>query len=252
MRRSLVILKTGSTFPDLTEKHGDFEDWVEAALGLPGESIHVVDAHEPDPLPDGAAVSAVVVTGAHDMVTDRAPWSETASAWLRDMVEWNVPTLGICYGHQLLAHALGGEVGYHPRGSEVGTVSITLLPAGHEDVLLGALPPTFPAYATHAQSVLQLPSRAVRLAESEFEPNHAFRIGDCAWGVQFHPEFSEPVIRHYIDRQRDMLAKQGEDADEILRTVEPSPTRKILEGFGRFVDRRSASAIRPGAHAPSD
>ena len=78
----------------------------------------------------GYALAAVVVTGAHDMVPEHALWSETASAWLRELVGRQVPTLGICYGHQLLAHALGGEVGYHPRGSEVGTVSVTLLPAG--------------------------------------------------------------------------------------------------------------------------
>jgi GMP synthase (glutamine-hydrolysing) len=251
MQRTLVILKTGSTFPDLVEQHGDFEDWVAEGLALANESVSVFDAQGPNPLPNPDALAAVVVTGAHDMVTEHALWSETASAWLRELVGRQVPTLGICYGHQLLAHALGGEVGYHPRGSEVGTVSVTLLPAGRKDALLGAMPRTFPAYATHAQSVLELPSGAVRLAESEFERNHAFRVGECVWGVQFHPEFSEPVIRHYVDRQRDLLAKQGQTAEQLIEAIEPSPAGRILQQFGQLFEKRFAPAKRSQAHTGS-
>jgi GMP synthase (glutamine-hydrolysing) len=248
MNRTLFVLKTGSTFPDLAEAHGDFDDWVVDGLGLTSESVSVFDAQGPDPFPDPDVVAAVVVTGAHDMVTEQAPWSETASAWLRDLVERQVPTLGICYGHQLLAHALGGEVGYHPQGSEVGTVSISLLPAGRKDTLLASLPPTFPAYATHAQSVLRLPSDAVRLAKSEFDPNHAFRVGDCAWGVQFHPEYSEAVIREYIDRQRELLAKQGQIAEQLIEEIEPSPAGRILQRFGQLFETRFSMAKQSQTH----
>jgi GMP synthase (glutamine-hydrolysing) len=96
------------------------------------------------------------------------------------------------------------------------------------------MPPTFPAYVTHAQTVLKLPPGAVRLAETDFEPNQAFRVGDDVWGVQFHPEFSEPVIRDYIERQRGRLAGEGRDADKILRAVGPSPAGRILKHFARL------------------
>ena len=235
MPRSVVILKTGSTFPDLARKYGDFEHWVENGLALTDGSTYVVDSRNADVLPDPRSVTATVITGSHDMVTEVSQGIESTSVWLRDLVAERVPILGICYGHQLLAHALGGEVGYHPQGLDVGTATVRCLPAGREDPLLSALPPTFPAYVTHAQSVLKLPPGAVRLAETEFEPNQAFRVGDLTWGVQFHPEFSAPVLRYYIAKQSERLADQGQDADQLIQAVLPSPAGRLLERFGELI-----------------
>jgi GMP synthase (glutamine-hydrolysing) len=72
------------------------------------------------------------------------------------------------------------------------------------------------------------------LAETEFEPNQVFRVGDLVWGVQFHPEFSEPVIRYYIAKQRLRLAEQGQDADQLIQAVLPSPAGRLLKQFGRL------------------
>src|SRR5690348_8631928 len=70
-------------------------------------------------------IAGVVVTGSHSMVSHREPWSERAAQWLAGVVESDrVPVLGICYGHQLLAHALGGEAGDHPAAIEIGTVQV--------------------------------------------------------------------------------------------------------------------------------
>jgi GMP synthase (glutamine-hydrolysing) len=234
MPKSVVILKTGSTFPDLAREYGDFEHWVQDGLALPEGSTRVVDSRSVDGLPDPNSVTAAVITGSHDMVTEAPEGAESTSDWLRDLVAHRVPVLGICYGHQLLAHALGGEVGYNPQGLDVGTATIRCLPDGRDDPLLSALPPTFPAYVTHAQSVLKLPHGALRLAETEFEPNQVFRVGDLVWGVQFHPEFSEPVIRYYIAKQRLRLAEQGQDADQLIQAVLPSPAGRLLKQFGRL------------------
>ncbi|NIQ10109.1 MAG: glutamine amidotransferase, partial [Gammaproteobacteria bacterium] len=73
---------------------------------------------------------------------------------------------------------------------EVGTVEVRLRPEAQDDRLFQTLPARFPVHATHSQSVLALPPGAVHLAENDFDPHHAMRIGSCAWGVQFHPEYS--------------------------------------------------------------
>jgi GMP synthase (glutamine-hydrolysing) len=230
----VVILKTGSTYPEIFEKHGDFEDWMKAGLNLPLEMTEVLDAQDLVLSPDNHGAAAVVVTGAVEMVTDHAPWSEAAAEWLAGLSEDGVPILGVCYGHQLLAHALGGEVGYHPAGREIGTVTIHKLPAAEDDPLLADLPESFPAQATHAQSVLTLPEGAVRLASSDVDLNAAFRIGERTWGVQFHPEFSADVMRMYVDIQQGVIREQGQQPEQIREAVRSSPAGRILERFGRL------------------
>ncbi len=201
-------------------------------ITVPKERTLVVDAQSTAEFPSHP--EAVIITGAHEMVTDGDPWIERAANWLHLLLESNVPVFGICFGHQLLAHALGGEVGDHPEGREVGTVSIRCLPEARNDSLMSAMPSSFPAYATHTQSVLTLPPGATRLASSAFDPNHAVRFGERQWGVQFHPEFSERVLRYYIDRQRDELLKQGQDADQLIRAVMPSPSANMMDRFARL------------------
>jgi GMP synthase (glutamine-hydrolysing) len=145
--------------------------------------------------------------------------------------------LGICYGHQLLAHALGGEAGDHPQGAEVGTVTVTLDEAAATDALLRGLPAQFPAHAVHWQSALRLPEGAVRLAGNDHEPVHAFRAGAHAWGVQFHPEFDADVMRGYIDQLAGDLVRAGTNPAALREHVVPTDAAAGLLGrFARIVE----------------
>jgi len=152
-----------------------------------------------------------------------------------------IPLFGICYGHQLLARAAGGAIGFHPQGTEFGTVQVHLLPQCTDDPLFRSLPRTFPAQATHSQTVLRLPPEARLLAFNTHEPHQAFRIGECAWGVQFHPEYTAETMRSYIEADADRLASVGMDVPELLQAVEETPTAAlVLKNFGRYVENRLA------------
>ncbi|KQP45059.1 glutamine amidotransferase [Pseudorhodoferax sp. Leaf274] len=235
MTSPLLILKAGATFPALARTLGDFDDWIRAGLGTPGLDIHVADARR-DTLPAPQTLAGVVITGSHAMVTDREPWSETAAAWLRGAVQAGLPVLGICYGHQLLAHCLGGEVGYHAGGIEVGSVAVQLQPAAGADPVFGDLPPVFAAQVVHRQSVHALPDGAVQLAGNAFEPNQAFRVGPAAWGVQFHPEFSAPAMRAYVERLAPELRDEGHDPAALAAGVVDTPAAaRVLRNFARHV-----------------
>jgi GMP synthase (glutamine-hydrolysing) len=237
--RPLVIVKVGSTFEALRIERGDFEHWIADGLGTEALPLLVIDPRRGDTLPDPAEVSGVVVTGSHAMVSHREPWSETTAAWLARLVARGTPVLGICYGHQLLAHALGGEAGDHPRGAEVGTVTVTLAEAAAMDPLLQGLPARFPANAVHWQGALRLPDGAVRLAASAHEPVHAFRVGGNAWGLQFHPEFDADAMRGYIDMLADGLRKDGTDPVALRERVAPTDAAAALLGrFARIVEAR--------------
>jgi len=231
--KPLLVVKCGSALPALRETRGDYEDWILAGMGLAREDARVAAVAEGAELPAPQQVAAAVLTGSSAMVSERADWSERTAAWLREAVASGLPVLGICYGHQLLAHALGGRVARNPRGREIGSVDVETLPAAREDALLGALPQRLCVHATHVESVLELPAGARHLAASECDPHQAFSVGDSAWGVQFHPEFDAGVIRGYLEVRREILAREGLDADALLARVRES-------GDGRALLRRFA------------
>jgi hypothetical protein len=104
------------------------------------------------------------------MVSDYEDWSVSTASWLRAAIARDMPVLGICYGHQLLADALGGQVAYHPQGPEAGVVDVQLLPEAAQDPIFADLPPSFPAAVIHWQSVSTLPPGAVRLAANDLNP----------------------------------------------------------------------------------
>jgi len=233
----LVIVKLGDTHEALRARRGDFENWIAAGLDTQTLPILVVDPRRGDALPAPDSLSGVVLTGSHAMVSHREPWSERTGEWLARLVAQDTPVLGICYGHQLLAHALGGEAGDHPQGMEIGTVTVTLDEAAATDPLLGGLPAEFQAHVVHRQSALRLPAGAVRLAGNAHEPVQAFRVGANAWGVQFHPEFDAEAMRGYIDLLADDLKSGGADPAALRDGVGRTDAAAGLLGrFARIVE----------------
>ncbi len=236
---NLYVIKLGTNRREVIAELGDCDGWMTEGLQYPAT---VTDPRTGAPLPPPEQVSGAVLTGSSSMVTDREPWSERTGQWLRELVRRDIPVLGICYGHQLLAQVHGGEVGYYPRQREIGTVDIRLRPEAVEDPLMGGMPGSFPAQAIHSQGVLRLPADAVHLASGAFETNQAFRLGRRAWGVQFHPEFSPGAMRAYLRALSPELRKEGLDPDDLEAEVRASPAAaSLLRRFARLVDRSGAA-----------
>jgi len=231
--KPLLIVKTGTTLESLLGL-GDFEDWICAGMGVGRASVAVIEVFEGESLPDPARHSAIVVTGSPAMVSDREPWSERTADWLREAHGSQIPTLGICYGHQLIAHALGGSVGPNPRGREVGTTPLTLEGAAHVDPLFAGLADELHVHMSHFEAVLRLPDGARLLGTTEQDPNAVFSIGSC-WGIQFHPEFDAEIMRGYLTNRRDELEAEGIDTDRRLAAVAECPDGPSL--LRRFAQR---------------
>lgn len=140
--------------------------------------------------------AAIVSMGGPMDVWEEAahPWIAAEKALLRRWVEeLDRPFLGICLGHQMLAAALGGEVGPMAQG-EVGVDRVALTPAGRDDPLFAGLPVAPAVFQWHGAGVLKLPPDAAALAESPPCPVQAFRIGACAYGLQFHFEVGPATV----------------------------------------------------------
>jgi GMP synthase (glutamine-hydrolysing) len=232
MVKPLLIVKAGETYADMAARFGDFEDWISTSLDRSAAAIETVRPFAGEALPEPTSLGGIIITGSHDMVTDRHPWSEMTAAWIKRAVESDIPLLGICYGHQLLAHAMGGLVADNPNGKEIGTVAVSLTGQGRRDRLLGAMPVRFAAQACHSQSVLQLPDGAVRLAASAMDAHHAFAVGRQSWGVQFHPEFDSEVMRAYIRRLgADREIREGDFRARLAGVRDTPVSRALLRKF---------------------
>jgi GMP synthase (glutamine-hydrolysing) len=121
------------------------------------------------------------------------PWLATEIEYLQESVSAGVPMLGVCLGAQLLAMAVGGEVKRVPE-PEIGWFPVELTDAAADDPVFSALPRRFCSFQWHEYTA-GVPPGAVELARNEICPQ-AFRLGDAAWGVQFHPEVRlEQLVR---------------------------------------------------------
>lgn len=108
-------------------------------------------------------------------------------------------------------------------------------------MLFGEHAEQFKAQAVHWQSVIQLPAHAVSLARSADDPHQSYRIGTCAWGVQFHPEFPAQAMRYYLNHYRNALLQQGLDPDALLAGVVETPQAAgLLPRFAALCAKRFA------------
>ncbi len=151
-----------------------------------------------DPPPAGD-FEAVLVLGGQMNVGEEPdnPWLEDEYAMLRNLVDSELPLFTICLGAQTLAHALGGHV-YRLPEQQAGFVEVRLTKAGANDPVLGVLPERFEALVGNHYA-FSVPRRGVELASSDVQPQ-AYRMGDRAWAVQFHPEARrEQVLAWFED-----------------------------------------------------
>jgi len=219
---SVLIIKTGSTMRSIGARFGDFEDWF--SRHLPGADLRVVAVHLDEPLPPVSGVERALITGSPHMVTERRAWSEQTAEWIRSAHAQGVPLLGVCYGHQLIAHALGGEVDWNPHGRQIGLTRVQLHPAANNDALLAPFASQLDAFTTHQQSVVKLPPGAQVLAHTSKDPHHAYRVGERTWGVQFHPEFDAEIMAAYLAERREQLEAEAIDVNALVASLTLQPT----------------------------
>ncbi len=193
-QRPLAIIQLEAPPQPVSDKVGDQTQWFIRALQLSPQTYRVVRPHLGEALPDAQQVSAAILSGSWAMVTEHADWSERTAAWIRTMMEKQFPLMGVCYGHQLMAYALGGTVADNPRGWERGLRAIDQHAQASADPMLSTLPPRFSAWLSHRQSVLQAPVGAQVLAYSSLDACQVIRYNAQAFSVQFHPEFDEEIM----------------------------------------------------------
>jgi GMP synthase (glutamine-hydrolysing) len=205
-------------------------------MGSCDDEVAIVDITKGSALPRYSDLAAVIITGSHSSVTEQLDWSQDIAAWIPGVLSRHIPILGICYGHQLMAHALGGRVADNPNGLEIGTVNMQLTKEAAQDRLLAGLTDPVKIIASHFQTVMELPDSAKVLATSKMDSHMVLAMADNAWGLQFHPEFNAAIVIEYIEFFRDSLIAQGKDPDKLIEASQDTPEAAgILTRFYEIV-----------------
>jgi GMP synthase (glutamine-hydrolysing) len=169
---------------------------------------------------------------------DAHPWLRGEKRLVRELLDRGTPVLGVCFGSQLLAEALGAEV-RRAAEPEIGWHDVDLTPEGRSDPLLGFLPERFESLQWHSYEWL-LPPGAVALARSA-RCLQAFRHG-TAWGVQFHPEVTEADYGEWLDGFREDPAAVATGLDPAVIRTETVAKIGAWNEVGRELFRRFVAA----------
>jgi GMP synthase-like glutamine amidotransferase len=207
----LLVIQPGDEDPI-----GPLGDWLTGA----GAEL---DIRTTDTLPDTTdGFAGLVCLGGPMGATDDLdhPWLADVRRLLAEATTKRLPTLAICLGAQLLAVATGGRVVKGPDGPEVGPLLVAKRDLGWQDPLFTDMPFMPDVMQFHADVIDRLPSGAVLLASSTLYPNQAFRVGRCAYGLQFHIETTPELVESWAAAAPDEaeFARPGDlDHDRLVR-----------------------------------
>jgi GMP synthase-like glutamine amidotransferase len=200
------ILKADTLAPQLSAQHGEYSDMIISLLDAVGaEFRYTVTDVENEPLPkELSTYDGFIITGSKMSVYDDVDWIKSLKSFVIEARRQNKKLLGICFGHQLLASALGGVVEKSPLGWGLGVATFEIYahrawqePAQNSISLL----------MSHQDQVMRLPDGAQRIAGNGFCPHACFQLGENVLGIQGHPEFSPAYLQALLNTRRDRIGE---------------------------------------------
>lgn len=196
--------------------------------------FRLVRPYAGEPLPPLDQVSAAIVLGGAMGVHDLAkhPFLADLKRFIRETVDKKTPFLGICLGGQLLADVLGARVTAGSPCGEKGTLEVQLTEAGGHDPLFSGIAQSFITFQWHNDS-FEIPEGGTLLASSPACPNQAFRFGENAYGIQFHPEVDRAIVElwaKWADETAARLESYLREFD-LASPLYEKASRKILANF---------------------
>jgi GMP synthase-like glutamine amidotransferase len=179
---------------------------------------------------------------------ERYPWLRKVRSLLSEAVRREIPVLAICLGAQLLAEATGGRVRAARGGPESGTLLVAKRDAAGEDPLFGSIPLTPDVLQFHQDEVVGLPPSAQLLASAPKGENQAFRVGSCAYGLQFHIETSTEIVLEWVRDEPEIAAaaRAGQFEPDHLEAFH----RDLAETWRPFAERFVELAALPPRDRP--
>jgi len=204
------ILKTDSVREEFQHEFGDYPVMFRAVLMASADDVPIefrdYDVQRGEYPASIDECDAYLITGSRESAYDDQPWIHRLAQFVQELDAARHTLVGICFGHQLIAHVLGGETRAAETGWAVGVQETQVLSPAE-----WMLPyrERFGLLSSHKDQVVRLPERAEVFASTPFCPNSGFTIGDHILTFQGHPEFSKGYSRALIELRRELLGEPG-------------------------------------------
>tara|TARA_R110002073_G_scaffold1940_15_gene13635 strand:- start:5837 stop:6559 length:723 start_codon:yes stop_codon:yes gene_type:complete len=201
------ILKADSVLPQFQGEFGDYPDMFVARLSANSEqevSFQTYDVEHLEYPADIDDCDGYVITGSKKSVYDDEPWIHQLEEYVRTLDRARKPLVGVCFGHQLVAQALGGQTRPADVGWGVGVHTSELV--SEKDFMQPSLN-QIRVLVSHKDQVTALPEGSERLASSEFCPNAMYQVGEHIFCLQGHPEFIKPYSESLMNLRREILGE---------------------------------------------
>ena len=232
MKRVLLVDAVEAPAAVAAHPLGSVEQWFGRHLEKARElEVQTLPASSTDLSKAATAADGIIISGSARDAWNDDPDILRLLEFARDAMSRRQPMLGVCFGHQLLGRALGGDVGRNPAGWEVGATTVELTAEGQKNPLFAGFETEFAAIQSHRDAVFALPAVVKVLATNARAPIQAFSADDRVFGVQFHPEMDGEILRHrWAERRVKLRGQVGFDLDHALGTAEADASR-VLNNF---------------------
>ena len=238
--KQILLVDAVSWTSDYPEGHAlrSVPKWFSNALkGVEGVDLHACHIEDDLDKAIDRDIHGVIISGSPSSAMENEAANQNLLIFLRSCLMHRIPVLGVCYGHQMIARFLRGQVQTHPEGLQLMNTEIELTPTGRACLLFKGMRTKFKAISGHADYVPELPPSCHRMAGSELTQIQAFKFQNLLYGVQFHPEFTEEIIKYlWAPRVAQWKEKVSFDLAHRIDTMkDPSPTHTIIQNFVKYL-----------------
>ncbi|GHA32491.1 glutamine amidotransferase [Devosia pacifica] len=231
----LTIIETGAVPGPLQSQYGSYPEMFRRmfANAAPGEfSFDTVTVEDGIALPDPETLEGVAITGSPAGVHDDLRWIEPLRAFIQKAHAAGVPMVGICFGHQIMADALGGQVARAPGGWGIGRHDYTRTSTSS---VLDPLPKLVQVACSHQDQVVEAPPEAQTILASPFTPHAGLVYNNGrAMSLQPHPEFSDDYALALVDLRKEQVPAATLDAAKAS-FAQASHSDAVAEVLARFL-----------------
>jgi len=226
---NIAVLQAGRSPDSLTPRHGDYDAMCKALLGRKpheAKTFAVLDNHFPRAI---EGYDLIIITGSPSGVYEDHDWIAPLESLIREAYAKNIKMLGLCFGHQIIAQALGGRVEKSDKGYGIGVMDYTFTDAADGGQNLSLC-------AWHQDQVITPPKDAETILTSDFCPHAGLSYGSAALSFQPHPEFSKSFVKDLIDLRRgktisEAMAEASEDS--LQNDIQPHIIQTMIAAFLR-------------------